>query len=604
MKRAVCCFALAASICTAGAAAIGGPVDSYVIARPAQSAAAPIVIGSSTADTTRNGQSFLTIALPNGVTPGQFLLATVAIQTLLNGPDAGLATVTIPSGWTRAGPDVACGIDLQMSIVFRIADETDTSATQYTWGFPMAGEPGKFLASGGIAAFSNVDTVAPIEAVSSLCTMASATLTAPSITSTTDDTLGLLAFGIAGDNSLSGAPGYSQVYQHDLSFVGPDIRNDAANAPVSSGTMTGDQTETAENAGDNIGYQIDLAPPATSTPTPTSTPTGTPTPTATPTPIATPTPTATSTPTRTPAPTRTPTPTATATATPTRTPTPTPSPIPTRTPTPTPTATPTPTRTPRPTPSRTPTPKHTATPTPTRKPTPTHTRTATPTPIRTPRPSPTPVQPIFGGTLVISNAAIEFRRVGTDTGPVEHTLKITNVGTGVLKGGVNLQLSLPFTGSGAGLFSLAHNQTYDVGVQFAPRSPGQFNGNVAISCTDPNNPFVNVEVSGVGVAGQISAPKTISFKKVAVGKTSAKTFNITNTQLGVLHGYVDSSSLANTAFSVISGAGGFAMAKGVKTSITVQFAPTAAIEFNGALKITSDDPNNESVSVDLIGTGK
>jgi len=241
------------------------------------------------------------------VKTNQFLFAIVMAQTadnsnctatgipyscctgLLSGScqDASSATIEVPSGWTEIRHDT-CGTDVVMSIAYRTAQSTDTSESQFTWDFLGQGQPADsssctdygtpyacctgnatgtcpyapFLASGGITLVANVDTVTPIENVSELCTLDSTTLTAPSINTTENNSLVLLGFGIVGDNDISKPAGYSVVYQHSIALSGPDIANLSSTTVFpSSGTSTGDQSSTADLAGDNIGYQVGLSPP-------------------------------------------------------------------------------------------------------------------------------------------------------------------------------------------------------------------------------------------------------------------------------------------------------------------------------------------------------
>lgn len=175
-----------------------------------------------------------------------------------------------------------------MSLAYRIAQPGDVQLMQFVWNFLGAGQPSDsgsctgfgtpdpcctdsgtgtcpyspFLGSGGITEISNVDTLTPIENVSSLCRLDNAMLSAPSIATTQDNSLVLLAYGIVGNNDLTKPTGYSQVYKHNISGFGPDLANFTSTSVYpTSGTDTGDQLSTANTPGDNLGYQIGLSPP-------------------------------------------------------------------------------------------------------------------------------------------------------------------------------------------------------------------------------------------------------------------------------------------------------------------------------------------------------
>jgi hypothetical protein len=248
----------------------------------------------------------LTLTLPNNVEENNFLLATIAAATASNsdctGPgvpfacctefgtgtcqDASTASIEVPAGWTEIRHD-SCGSDLLMSLAYRIVQPGDSGSTQFTWNFLGAGQPSDsssctgygapsacctgpetgtcpyspFLASGGITLLANVDTSTPIEDNSELCTLDSTSMTAPSITTTENNSLVLVAYGITGSNFVRAPSGYSEVYQHNIVETGPDIANYASSLFPTSGAESGDQTTSAITAGDNIGYQVGLSPP-------------------------------------------------------------------------------------------------------------------------------------------------------------------------------------------------------------------------------------------------------------------------------------------------------------------------------------------------------
>ena len=249
----------------------------------------------------------ITLTLPNVVAPPQFMLVTVAVATAPNSDctqpgvpfaccsgagtgtcqDASSGTIVVPPGWTEIRHD-SCGTDLQMSLAYRIVQPGDSGVSQFDWGFLGAGQPADsssctgfgapdacctgegtgtcpyspFLASGGLTLFSNVDTVTPIEDALPACTMDGTAMTAPSITTTEDSSLVLLAYGIVGDNDSSKPTGYSLIYLHSIGNTGPYIANYATTKPIlASGTVTADQVSNASFAGDSLGYQVGLSPP-------------------------------------------------------------------------------------------------------------------------------------------------------------------------------------------------------------------------------------------------------------------------------------------------------------------------------------------------------
>ncbi len=175
-----------------------------------------------------------------------------------------------------------------MSLAYRIVQPGDSGLSQFNWEFLGAGQPADsssctgfgapdacctgngtgtcpyspFVASGGLTLLANVDTVTPVEDALPACTIDGSTMTAPSITTTEDNSLVLLAYGIVGDNDGSKPAGYSQVYKHSIGGTGPFISNYTSTKLIAtSGTATGDQISNASDTGDSIGYQLGLSPP-------------------------------------------------------------------------------------------------------------------------------------------------------------------------------------------------------------------------------------------------------------------------------------------------------------------------------------------------------
>jgi hypothetical protein len=238
----------------------------FATTAPAQSTV-PEVISSSQTDSGSYGQPYLTMTLPDEVTAGQLLLATVVIQGA-NSSAYPWARIDIPAGgWTEIAPSPqVCDGDLAMSVSWRIAQPNDSPETQFTWGF-LSESSDKFLtplvASGAIISVANVNTTSPIDAITSLCTAQSTQATAPSITTVHNDSLNILVYGITGDKFLSKPSGYSQIFQHPVFGIGPDLTNDSLVIPA-AGTNTGALISTANGAGDSFGYQVDLAPATSS----------------------------------------------------------------------------------------------------------------------------------------------------------------------------------------------------------------------------------------------------------------------------------------------------------------------------------------------------
>ena len=157
--------------------------------------------------------------------------------------------------WTLVS-NATCGGDLQASLFGKFA-EAGENGSNYTWNFTSSGNPSIFLGVLGLVGISNVGST-PVQAVAHQCNLDSTTLIAPSVTTARNNTLSVLVYSIAGDNSLTTPQGYSLLYQHSISASGPDVQTDEL--LIKSPGLTGNQATTAALAGDNAGFQVAVSP--------------------------------------------------------------------------------------------------------------------------------------------------------------------------------------------------------------------------------------------------------------------------------------------------------------------------------------------------------
>ena len=253
---------------------------------------------SSQSDTSSAGATSITATLPGTATAGEYLLASITIQTAPDSnctapglpfacctgagtgtcPDAGTATTVPPSDATCSGsqaPDscctgngtgtcnwtllrkASCGNDLQVSIYGKLVQAGENSTTSYTWNFSAAGNPATFLGVAGLIGVSNAGAN-PVRAVTHQCNLDSTALTAPSVRTTRNNTLDLLLYSIGGNNSVATPSGYSLIYQHAVEEYGPDAQADEL--VIMKPQATGDQVATAIAPGDSLGFQLAISP--------------------------------------------------------------------------------------------------------------------------------------------------------------------------------------------------------------------------------------------------------------------------------------------------------------------------------------------------------
>ncbi len=126
--------------------------------------------------------------------------------------------------------------------------------------------------------------------------------------------------------------------------------------------------------------------------------------------------------------------------------------------------------------------------------------------------------------------------------------------------------------------------------------------------TDNANPEISITGNGILITDDDTTPDTIDntdFGNVNPGSTLTKTFVITNNSKGTLVATGFYVSGTGAAKFTIAGANTFpfTLAPNSSKTITVQFAPTAAISYVAALNILSNDFDEATYSFALIGNG-
>jgi Abnormal spindle-like microcephaly-assoc'd, ASPM-SPD-2-Hydin len=182
------------------------------------------------------------------------------------------------------------------------------------------------------------------------------------------------------------------------------------------------------------------------------------------------------------------------------------------------------------------------------------------------------------------------------------TIQLKNSGTASLTVSQVTATGSGFSVSGAGVpFTLAPGAASTFNVQYAPTSAGAANGSVTIVSDAPNSPAA-VSLSGTGVAATYTlsvSPGSLSFGSVTDGSSSSQSFSVTNT--GNSNVSISGVSATGSGFSIASGGGALTLSPNQSTSVSVQFAPTAAGSANGTVSVASNATG--SASVTLSGTG-
>lgn len=204
-------------------------------------------VSSCTNSAGSSGASSLTLSTNSGTcsgspSAGDVLIAQVAVR--------GAPTITAPAGWTLIR-STSTGTLIEASY-WRVATSSSLSST---WTFSSSER-----AIGGIAAFRNVDTVDPIDVSGGQTASGSATVTAPSQTQLSNNSMLVALFATANGNStFTTAASMTEAYDTNTS-AGPNGAAISLNYQLdASSGATGSKTVTTSSA-DNVGQLIVLSP--------------------------------------------------------------------------------------------------------------------------------------------------------------------------------------------------------------------------------------------------------------------------------------------------------------------------------------------------------
>jgi len=231
--------------------------------------------------------------------------------------------------------------------------------------------------------------------------------------------------------------------------------------------------------------------------------------------------------------------------------------------------------------------------------------------------TPPPVPDITVSPLTVGFGTIQE---GTTS---DQTVTVTNDGNATLNVGniaVANPLASPFSisANNCSSASLAATASCTITVTFAPATAGgPYSDSFDIPSNDPDENPVTVVVSGTATSAPVAdislSPLSVNFGGVKVGSSSSpRTVTISNVgtaDLSVTAMAVSGTHAADFSLDPGDGTGGTCGSTPVTVTaagnctVTVTFSPSASGTRSASLGITSDDPDEPSVSVALAGTG-
>ncbi len=146
----------------------------------------------------------------------------------------------------------------------------------------------------------------------------------------------------------------------------------------------------------------------------------------------------------------------------------------------------------------------------------------------------------------------------------------------------------------------------DVPIDYAPSGLGGDSGTLDIGSDDPDTPTLTVALSGTGIAPRDIdvSPLVLDFGQVSVFSTATRTATISN--LGDADLTVTDLTLTGSldfAFSPSAPSVPFIVPGGGFVDVPIDYTPGEEGPDSGSLDITSDDPDEPTVTVSLSGEG-
>ena len=194
------------------------------------------------------GKNTIVMNKPSGVVANDLMLAVIDV--------ASNANITPPTGWLRVYDpalgtflDQMSGSDLRQVVYYKIAAASEPSS--YTWGFGTVQN-----ASGGIVAYSGVDTTTPFDTATGQTNVASRQIAVGELATRVDGTRVVGLFGTAVSTTVTPADGMTERGEATSGKV--KVTTEVADFHRKTAGSTGPKTATAAASGANIGQMVAL----------------------------------------------------------------------------------------------------------------------------------------------------------------------------------------------------------------------------------------------------------------------------------------------------------------------------------------------------------
>ncbi|MGB7844491.1 MAG: choice-of-anchor D domain-containing protein [Candidatus Acidiferrum sp.] len=207
--------------------------------------------------------------------------------------------------------------------------------------------------------------------------------------------------------------------------------------------------------------------------------------------------------------------------------------------------------------------------------------------------------PVAG--IQVNSSSIDFGNDVVNSNSSQ-ALIITNTGTATLSiTGMTVSGSSEFSTGFSSTLNVSAGQQTTVTVQFLPTAVGAVSANISIVSNAPSSPTViSLAGNGMAASGLNASPASLSFGNVPLASNSTQTVSLTNS--GTSNVTISAVSVSGAVFSASGVTQGTVLSPNQSATLTVIFAPTAAVASTGSVTVTSN-ASNSPTTISLSGTG-
>ena len=155
---------------------------------------------------------------------------------------------------------------------------------------------------------------------------------------------------------------------------------------------------------------------------------------------------------------------------------------------------------------------------------------------------------------------------------------------------------------------LQPEEAVDTVLTWTPTGPGDLNDSLEVSSNDPDDPVVQVALTGIMTGGDLQiTPATYDFGTLTVGETATMSIQVANVGVGPITISDWTYDSADADLRVLD-AGGLAtmpavLDAGASTNVVVEYAPSTEGGDEGGLTVSSNDPDSPVIVVTQNGMG-